>query len=267
MRVTVQPGTELLRMREKELKRDILRLALAIFSSIGCIAVTVSLYHIREKQSSLVLKTSPDAEWEKQIGLALEPDPDIEWEYLELLLSNRQKKLECLREESQLLQIKYDLQKLAGGKCDEEDPRSKYEKYFHIEQGELARIEGIEDLQTCGVFGFLNGHFSGVVFEVGEGIQVQYSNAVTGSVREYYVPQTLIVTDAETNLGFMDARAGMDFAEIQKNALPEEIQQGFMYFYEEPVYYIQYQDAFYRYTFFSDQEDGSGSWMLVNHIY
>lgn len=70
----------------------------------------------------------------------MEPDPDIEWEYLELLLLNRQKKLEYLREESQLLQIKYDLQKLAEGKYDEEDPGSKYEKYFHIEQGELARI-------------------------------------------------------------------------------------------------------------------------------
>lgn len=250
----------------KELKRDIMRLALVICSSIGCIAVTVCLYYIREKQSGLVLKRSPDAEWVKQSRLALETNPDVEWEYLELLLLNRQKKLERLREESQLLQIKYDLQKLAEGKYDEEDPRLKYEKYFHIEQGELTRIEGIEDLQTCGAFGFLNGHFSGVVFEVGEGILVQYSNAVTGSVCESYTPHTLIVTDAETNLGFMDARAGMDFAEIQKNALPEEIQQGFMYFYEEPVYYIQYQDAFYNYTFLSDQKDGSESWMLVNHM-
>lgn len=250
----------------KELRRGILRLALAVFSSIGCITVTMCLYHIREKQSSLVLKRSSDAEWGKQSDLVLETSSDIEWENRDLLLSEKRKELEILREETQLLQIKYDLQKLVKEKYDEEDPRSKYEKYFHIEQGELARIEGIKDLQNCGTFGFLNGHFSGVTFEISKGLLVQYGNDVTGSVWESYEPHTLIITDAETNLGFMGARAGMDFAEIQKNAMPEEIQQGFMYFYEEPVYYVQYQDAFYQYTFLSDHEDGSGSWMLVNYI-
>ena len=249
------------------MRRSILRLALAVFSSIGCITVTVCLYHIRENQSKLILKTSSDTEWGKQSNLALETSPDIEWENQDVLLSEKRRELKTLREESQLLQIKYDLQKLAEEKYDEGDPRSKYEKYFHIEQGELARIEGIEDLQNCGAFGFLNGHFSGVMFEISEGILVQYSNDVTGSVWESHVPHTLIITDAETNLGFMGARAGMDFAEIQKNALPEQIQQGSMYFYEEPVYYVQYQDAFYQYTFLSNHKDGRESWMLVNHMY
>ncbi|MDE7184205.1 MAG: hypothetical protein K2O40_06975 [Lachnospiraceae bacterium] len=251
----------------KEVRRSILRLALAVFYSIGCITVTMCLYYIREKQSDLLLKTSSDTEWGKQSDLVLETSPDIEWENHDVLLSEKREELKTLREELQLLQIKYDLQKLVKEKYDEADPRSKYEKYFHIEQGELARIERIEDLQTCGTFGFLNGHFSGVIFEISEGIQVQYSNAVTGSVWESYKPNTLIITDAEPNLGFMGARAGMNFAEIQKNALPGEIRQGFMYFYEAPVYYMEYQDAFYQYTFLSDHEDGSGSWMLVNYIY
>ena len=40
-----------------------------------------------------------------------------------------------------------------------------------------------------------------------------------------------------------------------------------MYFYEAPVYYIQYTDQFYEYTFISDFEDGKDSWLIVDHCY
>lgn len=74
----------------------------------------------------------------------------------------------------------------------------------------------------------------------------------------------MIILDWEL-LGFMDARAGMDFEEIQKNAYVGEIQEGFMYSWEEKVYYIRYTDEYYEYIFLSGDQDGSDSWLIVSH--
>lgn len=56
----------------------------------------------------------------------------------------------------------------------------------------------------------------------------------------------------------------MDFAQIQENAYAAEIQEGFMYFEDGVVYYIQYADEFYNYTFVSNFEDGGDSWLIVD---
>ncbi|MBP3475824.1 MAG: hypothetical protein J6K48_05850 [Lachnospiraceae bacterium] len=148
---------------------------------------------------------------------------------------------------------------------DDENPCLKYEKYFQMKQGELARIEKLEDLSECGKFGFLNSHFGGVVFRIDEGVLVQYSNDIVSDIDEELLPRSLIIMDSSLNLGFMDARAGMDFEEIQKNAYVGEIQEGFMYSWEEKVYYIRYTDEYYEYTFFSGDQDGSDSWLIVSH--
>lgn len=148
---------------------------------------------------------------------------------------------------------------------DDENPCLKYEKYFQMKQGELARIEKLEDLSECGKFGFLNSHFGGVVFQIDEGVLVQYSNDIVSDIDEELLPRSLIIMDSFLNLGFMDARAGMDFEEIQKNAYVGEIQEGFMYSLEEKVYYIRYTDEYYEYTFFSSDQDGSDSWLIVSH--
>lgn len=86
-----------------------------------------------------------------------------------------------------------------------------------MKQGELARIENIEDLSECG------------------------------------------------KVGFMNARAEMNFEKIQENAYAGKIQEGFMYWWEEKVYYIQYTDEYYEYVFLSNDQDGRDSRLIVSH--
>lgn len=94
------------------------------------------------------------------------------------------------------------------------------DRYFRIEK---------EDLTECGKVGFLNGHFGGVVFQIDQGMWLQYSSDNVNDIEEELLPRSLIITDDSMNLGFMDARAGMNFEEIQENAYAGEIQEGFMY--------------------------------------
>ena len=155
-----------------------------------------------------------------------------------------------------------EIQKLLMKK-ENESSHMIYEKYFGLTQGELARIEGMEDLSTCGMFGFLNSHFGGVTFDIDDGILVQYGNDNMSQIWESAFPRAIIITGPEANIGFMDARAGMDFAQIQENAYEAEIQEGFMYFDDGIVYYIQYADEFYDYIFISDYEDGWDSWLVI----
>lgn len=138
------------------------------------------------------------------------------------------------------------------------------EKYFGLKQGELARMRGMEDLSTCGKFGFLNSHFGGVTFDVDDGILVQYSNDLMSPIWEDALPRAIIITEPTADIGFMEARAGMDFEQIQENAYAAEIQEGFMYFEDGVVYYIQYADELYNYTFVSNFEDGRDSWLIVD---
>ena len=189
-------------------------------------------------------------------------------------VEKKKNELSELQHELQLLQLKYDLATLLEEKSNEEENSFlNYEKYFRLRQGELARIEGIEALSECGAFfGFLNEHFSGPTFQVGNSILVQYPNSIsieewfpnTISIEEYLLPNTVIVTDSSANLGYMDARAGMNFEEIQENAYTKEVQEGFMYEEESKVYYIEYADAYYKYIFLSEYENGRDSWLLVS---
>ena len=130
------------------------------------------------------------------------------------------------------------------------------DRYFRIEK---------EDLTECGKVGFLNGHFGGVIFQIDQGMWLQYSSDNVNDLEEELLPRSLIITDDSMNLGFMDARAGMNFEEIQENAYAGEIQEGFMYHWEEKVYYIQYSDEYYEYIFLSNNQDGRDSELIVSH--
>ncbi len=151
--------------------------------------------------------------------------------------------------------------------ADGSNPKLLYEKYFQLKQGDMARIEGIENLDTCGKSGFLNSHFGGVLFGMDESVWVQYRNDVFGPIWEYLTPRTIIVTDTAPHMGFMGTLAGMDFAQIQENLYETEMQEGFMYHEDNKVYYLQYGDEYYDYIFCSPQEDGSDAWLLIEHAW
>ena len=182
------------------------------------------------------------------------------------LMDKERIRLNELQDELQLLQEKYDLLLLQEKKANEEageNTKEIYEKYFQLRQGELARIEEVEDASECGRFGYLNSHFGGITFEVDEGMYVQYSNV--SPISEDLLPIELIILGSDVELGFKGARAGMDFKEIQAYAGKEEIQKGFMYNEELEVYFLEYFDNFYEYIFVSDYEDGSYSWLVIRH--
>lgn len=176
-------------------------------------------------------------------------------------------KLDELEQEAGLFQMKYDLLKFVETQGNTQGAAVwVYQKYFHVRQGELARIAGIEELADCGTYGFLNNPFSGVVFELYDGITLQYKNGTTSQIEEYGLPIAVVITGKESGLGFMEARAGMDFRQIVQSAYEEEIKQGFMYFSNDCIYYIQYTDDVFRYTFVSENEDGSGSKLIVTQL-
>ncbi len=184
------------------------------------------------------------------------------------LLEEQEIKLSGLDDEQQLLQIKWDIQKLLKEKeADSTDPRMIYEKYFRLKQGELARIEGIENLDTCGKLPFLNSHFGGVTFGMDESVWVQYRNDCFGGVWEYLTPGTIVIMDAAPHMGFMGTLAGKDFSQIQQNLYETKIQEGFIYNEEMKVYYLQYGDEYYEYIFVSDYEDGRDSYLLIKHTW
>lgn len=176
-------------------------------------------------------------------------------------------RLDDLKKETASLQMKYDLQKFIETQGNMQGESGKaYQKYFHIRQGEMARIAGIKDLSDRKTFGFLNNPFRGVVFDLHDGITLQYTNGTTSRIEEYSLPIAVIITGAESDLGFMDARAGMNFEQIMQNAYEEEIRQGFMDFTGNCVYYIRYEDNLLRYTFISEDKDGSESKLVVTQL-
>ncbi len=139
-----------------------------------------------------------------------------------------------------------------------------YEKYFGLKQGDLVRSMNIKSTDELGKEGFLNSHFGGITINVGEGVCVQYSN--TDSIIENNLPCGIIIESDNTELGFMGARAGMDFGEIQDNAYPGEVQKGYMYNEEINVYYLEYFDESYRYVYLSYDPEGRDSWLLVEKL-
>lgn len=241
----------------KNISKDIL----LILFSICCGLVCIKLYVIKEKQADRLLELRMDISQ----GYS-QSDLDIENTVLfEEKLNESKDHLRDRQDEFLLLQLKYDLISLLEEKSNEdENPYAVYEKYLQLKQGELARIEEDTDLSEWGRLGFLNGHFSGVTFSINKDMMIQYRNE--NNVWEYLLPRCLIITSSDMNMGFMNARAGMNFEEIQQNAYEEEIIEGFMYWYEQEVYYIRYIDGYYEYIFLSDYQDGRDSWLIISKI-
>lgn len=246
---------------------------LLLLLTAGCVTGCVMSYNIWQEQKKALT--------EMNNGLDREPGPihEIDTEdgtnwyrwYIDPDGGDRileeTTELDSLLSQTASLQIKYDLQSFMERQGNRQETSDKvWQKYFHIRQGELARIEGIEDLSDCETFGFLNNPFSGVVFNLYDGIALQYTNGTTSRIGEYTLPIAVIVTGAESDLGFMDARAGMDFGQIMQNACEAEIRQGFMTFGADQVYYIQYTDDSFRYSFISEDEDGSESRLIVTRL-
>lgn len=136
-----------------------------------------------------------------------------------------------------------------------------YEKYFRLKQGELVNCMNFRNADELGTEGFLNSHFGGITIRISDGVCVQYSNI--GNISEELLPRSIIIDDGNMDLGFMEARAGMDFLEIQDNAYETEVKEGFMYNEAINVYYLEFADDFYTYLFLSYYPDGRDSWLIV----
>lgn len=232
--------------------------------SFVCIVVCICLGMVKKRQDLINLKTG----FERSSVQSYESHDKLIQDRLTALAEEEKKSMNVIKGKIQLLQLKYELMELVekqSNLIEDGNSRAVYEKYFQIRQGELARIEKLEDLSECGKFGFLNGHFSGVIFQIDRSIWVQYSNDTVNEIEGDLLPRSLIITDSSMNLGFMDARAGMNFEKIQENAYAREIQEGFMYWWEEKVYYIQYTDEYYEYVFLSNDQDGRDSRLIVSH--
>ena len=164
------------------------------------------------------------------------------------------------------LQAKYEVQKQMEITANKEarNVREIYTKYFRLQEGELARRLGIKDASECGRWGYLNSHFGGVVYPIGEDMMIQYGGL--DEIIENRLPASLLIMDSDADIGFMDARAGMDFEEIQEKSYAAEIQEGFMFSEYIPVYYLTYWDDYCEYNFISYEPDGSNSWLeVLNH--
>lgn len=247
------------------------KISAMIACSIACMAGCMVLYHEREEQNEILQNmvsdfTTKDVSQinEKQTNMRqslVNSLPDIGTKEQEAVLSG-------LEDKWQLLQIKWDIQKLLKEKeADSMDSEMLYEKYFRLKQGELARIEGIENLDECGEFPFLDSHFGGVILGMDESVWVQYSNSGFGSIWDYLTPRTIIVMDAAPQMGLMGTLAGMNFEQIQENLYETEVNEGFIYNEDRTVYYLQYGDEYYDYIFCSTHEDGSNSWLLIEHAW
>ena len=180
-------------------------------------------------------------------------------------LKKRENELDEIEEKTQYLQLHYRLLTLLENTSNEikdENPVLVYEKYFRLNEGELARICGINDMEECGRIGYLDSHFGGPVISINQNLYVQYGNI--SDIYEYQLPDSIIITGSNIDLGFMGARAGMNFLEIQENAHEEEIQEGFMYTEDWKVYYMEFSDGFYDYTYYSDYPDGRDSCLIIS---
>lgn len=185
---------------------------------------------------------------------------------MELYCTEVQEQLDEQLKKLDAVQKEYVFLVLLEEKANERAPgnmQDKYEKYFHLPQGKLARAQA----GRVGQEGFLNSHFGGAVIQIDEGIYVQYSRPADLPISESLLSSSLIVENPGIDMGFMNARAGMNFLEIQEKAYAEEIQTGFMYTSTMEVYYIEYADDVYQYQYVSFERDGSNSWLIISHVF
>lgn len=230
--------------------------------SAGCIiSCCFLIYHGK--------MTELETEWKTgvEIGEMGTKTEDISVGGLEAILSEQEKKLSGMEAELQELQKKYKLisflEEKENSVAREICPETMYDKYFGIEQGELARTQGIEDVEKCGAEGMLDSHFSGLTFLIGEEIWVQYGNR--NYIEEHLTAGRLIIDNPELDFGYMGARAGMDFEEIQSHTGECEIQEGFMYTEDSKVYYMEFDDGYYHYVYMSEDPEGKNySWLTID---
>lgn len=225
------------------------------------------IHSIKTGQTDVTIPTEEEAEPEteqKDEWYDEETDSTIRTELNEQL-KKRKNELDEIEEKTQYLQLYYRLLTLlenTSNKLKDENPVLVYEKYFRLNEGELARICEIEDMEECGKIGYLDSHFGGPVISINQNLYVQYGNI--SDIYEYQLPGSIIITGSNIDLGFMGARAGMNFLEIQENAYEEEIQEGFMYTEDWKVYYMEFSDGFYDYTYYSNHPDGSESCLIIS---
>lgn len=75
----------------------------------------------------------------------------------------------------------------------------------------------------------------------------------------------LIIDNPELDFGYMGARAGMDFEEIQSHTGECEVQEGFMYTESSKVYYMEFDDGYYHYVYMSEDPEGKNySWLTID---
>ncbi len=215
------------------------------------------------ESASIQAETEPETE-QKDEWYDEETDSAIRTELNEQL-KKRENELDEIEEKTQYLQLHYRLLTLletTSNEIKDENPVLVYDKYFRLNEGELARICGIEDMEECRRIGYLDSHFGGPVISINQNLYVQYGNI--SDIYEYQLPGSIIITGSNIDLGFMGARAGMDFLQIQENAYEEEIQEGFMYTEDMTVYYIEFTDGFYDYIYYSDYPDGRDSCLIIS---
>lgn len=245
------------------------KISAMIVCSIACMAGCMALYHEREVQNKVLQNMISDftKEGAPQDGGEQSTNPQSLTVSKPVVDAGEQEKaLNDLEDAWQLLQIKWDIQKLLKEKgADSTNPQMIYEKYFRLKQGEMARLEGIKSLDECGMFPLLNTHFGGVVMGMDESVWVQYRNNAFGSIWDYLTPSAIIVTESAPHMGVMGTLAGMNFAQIQESLYETEIKEGFIYNEDRKVYYLQYGDDLYDYIFCSEDEDGSNAWLVIEH--
>lgn len=222
--------------------------------SVLCICVCCKLYTIKCNTSDKISGFYADNKMENN---------DLISEFREYF--NDQKVIVDYMEESlQRLRLECKLEELLEEKSNEDQGDKSYliyEKYFKLRQGKLARCMNISNAEELGREGLLNSHFTGITIRIDDDMCIQYNNI--GRISEYLLPCGIIIDNDDSEYGFMGARAGMDFIEIQSKAYQTEVKVGFMYNKEIDVYYVEYEDDFYIYRYLSYNPEGKNSWLLI----
>ncbi|MDE5599028.1 MAG: hypothetical protein K2J04_14520, partial [Lachnospiraceae bacterium] len=139
------------------------------------------IHSIKTEQTDVPFQTEIEAEPEaeqKDEWYDEETDNEIKTELNEQL-KKRENELDEIEEKTQYLQLYYRLLTLlenTSNKLKDENPVLVYEKYFRLNEGELARICEINDIEECGKIGYLDSHFGGPVISINQNLYVQYGN-------------------------------------------------------------------------------------------
>ena len=233
--------------------------------SAWCIVACIGLYRI---ERSAAEPKEPEAEIPAQDIVETEMDVNTYAASLEDILSQTEENLREKQEDINRYRERYAVLAMLEEKenqvAREVCPDRMYEKYFRLREGELARIAGADDTEQVGWQGMLNSHFSAVAFEIHRDMWVQYSGSLE-YIEEYGTPSGILIMNPEVDLGYMDARAGMNFEEIQENAVVGAIQTGFMYTSDHEIYYLEYEADGYRYRYLSEYLDGTDSWLVITN--